>query len=147
MKPLGDAFIKLIRMMIAPIIFGTVVVGIAKMGDMKQVGRIGLRALIYFEVVSTIALVIGLVFVNVMKPGAGINANAAQLDPDRRRRLHVERLAPDDHRLPDEHHPDDDRQRVRDGRHPAGPVLLRAVRRRSAAHGDAGKAAGDLIDH
>src|SRR5712671_2939756 len=81
MKPLGDAFIKLIRMMIAPIIFGTVVVGIAKMGDMKEVGRIGLRALIYFEVVSTIALVIGMVFVNVLQPGAGIHATAAQLDP------------------------------------------------------------------
>jgi aerobic C4-dicarboxylate transport protein len=81
MKPLGDAFIKLIRMMIAPIIFGTVVVGIAKMGDMKQVGRIGLRALIYFEVVSTVALVIGLVFVNVLKPGASVHASAAQLDP------------------------------------------------------------------
>jgi aerobic C4-dicarboxylate transport protein len=81
MKPLGDAFIKLIRMMIAPIIFGTVVVGIAKMGDMKEVGRIGLRALIYFEVVSTLALVIGMVFVNVFKPGDGIHASAAQLDP------------------------------------------------------------------
>jgi len=81
MKPLGDAFVKLIRMMIAPIIFGTVVVGIAKMGDMKQVGRIGLRALIYFEVVSTVALVIGMIFVNVMKPGVGVNADAAQLDP------------------------------------------------------------------
>src|ERR1051325_10828232 len=81
MKPLGDAFVKLIRMMIAPIIFGTVVVGIAKMGDMKQVGRIGLRAIIYFEVVSTLALIIGLVFVNVMKPGDGMHANAAQLDP------------------------------------------------------------------
>ena len=81
MKPLGDAFVKLIRMMIAPIIFGTVVVGIAKMGDMKEVGRIGLRALIYFEVVSTIALVIGMVFVNVLKPGAAIHATAAQLDP------------------------------------------------------------------
>jgi len=81
MKPLGDAFIKLIRMMIAPIIFGTVVVGIAKMGDMREVGRIGLRALIYFEVVSTIALIIGMVFVNVLKPGAGIHASAAQLDP------------------------------------------------------------------
>src|SRR6185436_830236 len=81
MRPLGDAFVKLIRMMIAPIIFGTVVVGIAKMGDMKEVGRIGLRAIVYFEVVSTIALVIGLVFVNVMKPGAGMHANAAQLDP------------------------------------------------------------------
>jgi aerobic C4-dicarboxylate transport protein len=81
MKPLGDAFVKLIRMMIAPIIFGTVVVGIAKMGDMKEVGRIGLRALIYFEVVSTIALIIGMVFVNVLKPGASIHASAAQLDP------------------------------------------------------------------
>ena len=81
MKPLGDAFIKLIRMMIAPIIFGTVVVGIAKMGDMKEVGRIGLRALIYFEVVSTIALVIGLVFVNILKPGADVHADPAQLDP------------------------------------------------------------------
>ena len=58
MKPLGDAFVKLIKMMIAPIIFGTVVVGIAKMGDMKEVGRIGLRALIYFEVVTTLALII-----------------------------------------------------------------------------------------
>src|SRR5215470_5521414 len=62
MKPLGDAFVKLIRMMIAPIIFGTVVVGIAKMGDLKEVGRIGLRAIVYFEVVSTVAPIIGLVF-------------------------------------------------------------------------------------
>src|SRR4029450_8646761 len=77
MRPLGDAFVKLIRMMIAPIIFGTVVVGIAKMGDMKEVGRIGLRAIIYFEVVSTLALIIGLVFVNVMKPGAGMHAHGA----------------------------------------------------------------------
>ena len=80
MRPLGDAFVKLIRMMIAPIIFGTVVVGIAKMGDMKEVGRIGLRALIYFEAVSTLALIIGLVFVNVMQPGAGMHASAAQLN-------------------------------------------------------------------
>jgi aerobic C4-dicarboxylate transport protein len=81
MKPLGDAFVKLIRMMIAPIIFGTVVVGIAKMGNMREVGRIGVRALIYFEVVSTLALIIGMVFVNVLKPGEGIHASAAQLDP------------------------------------------------------------------
>src|SRR5258706_11618785 len=81
MKPLGDAFVKLIRMMIAPIIFGTVVVGIAKMGDMKEVGRIGLRAIVYFEVVSTVALIIGLAFVNIMKPGEGMHATAAQLDP------------------------------------------------------------------
>jgi aerobic C4-dicarboxylate transport protein len=81
MRPLGDGFVKLIRMMIAPIIFGTVVVGIAKMGDMKEVGRIGLRAILYFEAVSTLALIIGLVFVNVMHPGSGMHANAAQLDP------------------------------------------------------------------
>ena len=67
MKPLGDAFIKLIKMMIAPIIFTTVVVGIAKIGDMKEVGRVGLKSLIYFEVVSTLALVIGLVVVNIVK--------------------------------------------------------------------------------
>jgi len=80
MKPLGDGFIKLIRMVIAPIIFGTIVVGIAKMGNMKEVGRVGVKALVFFEVVSTLALVIGLVVVDVAKPGAGINANAATLD-------------------------------------------------------------------
>jgi aerobic C4-dicarboxylate transport protein len=80
MRPLGDGFIKLIRMIIAPIIFGTVVVGIAKMGDMKDVGRIGIKALVYFEVVSTLALVVGLVVVNVFQPGAGINADPASLD-------------------------------------------------------------------
>ena len=80
LRPLGDGFIKLIRMMIAPIIFSTVVVGIAKMGDVKSVGRIGIRALVYFEIVSTVALLIGLVIINVLQPGAGINANPATLD-------------------------------------------------------------------
>ena len=80
MKPFGDGFIKLIKMMIAPIIFTTVVVGIAKIGDMKKVGRVGLKALIYFELVSTLALVIGLVVVNVVRPGAGINADVQTLD-------------------------------------------------------------------
>jgi aerobic C4-dicarboxylate transport protein len=80
MRPLGDGFIKLIRMIIAPIIFGTVVVGIAKMGDMKDVGRIGIKALVYFEVVSTLALVVGLVVVNLLQPGGGINADPATLD-------------------------------------------------------------------
>jgi aerobic C4-dicarboxylate transport protein len=80
MRPLGDGFIRLIRMIIAPIIFGTVVVGIARMGDMKNVGRIGIRALIYFEVVSTLALLIGLVVINIYQPGAGINADPATLD-------------------------------------------------------------------
>src|SRR5258708_40156936 len=80
MKPLGDAFIKLIKMMIAPIIFTTVVVGIAKVSDMKEVGRVGLKAIIYFEVVSTLALAIGLVVVNLVKPGVGINADVTTLD-------------------------------------------------------------------
>ena len=80
MRPLGDGFIRLIRMIIAPIIFSTVVVGIAKMGDMKNVGRIGIRALLYFEGVSTLALIIGLVVVNVLRPGAGINADPGTLD-------------------------------------------------------------------
>jgi aerobic C4-dicarboxylate transport protein len=80
MKPLGDGFIKLIRMMIAPIIFCTVVTGIAGMGDMKKLGRVGIKALLYFEVVTTMALLIGLVIVTVVQPGAGINANPATLD-------------------------------------------------------------------
>ena len=73
MKPLGDAFIKLIKMLIAPIIFSTVVVGIAKMGDMKEVGRVGVKSLLYFEAVTTLALVIGLIVVNLLQPGAGLN--------------------------------------------------------------------------
>jgi aerobic C4-dicarboxylate transport protein len=81
MKPLGDGFIKLIKMLIGPIIFTTVVVGIAKMGSMREVGRIGVRALVYFELVSTLALVIGLVVVNVVRPGAGIGIDPAALDP------------------------------------------------------------------
>jgi len=80
MKPLGDGFIKLIKMMIAPIIFCTVVVGIAGMEDMKKVGKTGGLALLYFEVVSTFALVIGLVLVNVFQPGVGMNVDPATLD-------------------------------------------------------------------
>ena len=80
MKPFGDAFIKLIRMMIAPIVFLTVVVGIGNIGDMGKLGRVGLKALLYFEVMSTLALVIGLAVVKVAQPGAGINANPATLD-------------------------------------------------------------------
>ena len=80
MKPLGDAFIKLIKMLIAPIIFTTVVSGIAGMGDLKKIGRVGLKALFYFEVVSTLALVIGLLVVNWIQPGVGINADVTTLD-------------------------------------------------------------------
>lgn len=80
MKPLGDGFIKLIKMIIAPIIFCTVVTGIAGMEDMKKVGRVGVKALLYFEIVSTVALAIGLLVVSLIRPGAGMNADVSKLD-------------------------------------------------------------------
>ena len=80
LKPLSDGFVKLIRMTLAPIIFATVVVGIARMGDLREVGRVGAKALIYFEVVSSIALLLGLVAANVLRPGKGMNIDAATLD-------------------------------------------------------------------
>jgi aerobic C4-dicarboxylate transport protein len=80
MKPLGDGFIKLIKMLIAPIIFCTVVVGIAGMEDMKKVGKTGGLALLYFEIMSTLALVVGLVIVNLVQPGAGMHIDVASLD-------------------------------------------------------------------
>ncbi len=80
LKPLGDGFIKLIKMIIAPIIFCTVVVGIAGMEDMKSVGKTGGYALLYFEVVSTVALIVGLVVVNVLEPGVGMHVDPATLD-------------------------------------------------------------------
>jgi len=80
MKPLGDGFIKLIKMIIAPIIFCTVVIGIAGMEDMKKVGKTGGLALLYFEVVSSLALIVGLVTVNLLAPGSGMNVDASTLD-------------------------------------------------------------------
>jgi len=80
MKPFGDGFIKLIKMMIAPIIFCTVVLGISGMEDMKAVGKTGALAILYFEILSTVSLVIGLVIVDVVRPGAGMNVNMAALD-------------------------------------------------------------------
>src|SRR4051794_3749684 len=80
MKPLGDLFIKLIKMLIAPIIFCTVVHGIASMEDMKKVGRVGLKSLLYFEAMTTLALIVGLVIVNLWQPGAGMNVDPAALD-------------------------------------------------------------------
>src|SRR5450755_1450285 len=80
MKPLGDGFIKLIKMIIAPIIFCTVVIGIAGMEDMKKVGKTGGLALLYFEVVSSVALLVGLVIINFVRPGAGMNVDASTLD-------------------------------------------------------------------
>ena len=80
MRPLGDGFIKLVKMLIGPIVFTTIVAGMAHMGDMKQVGRIGFRALVYFEIVSTLALIVGLVVVNTLQPGSGLNVKATPAD-------------------------------------------------------------------
>ena len=81
LKPLGDGFIALIKMLISPVIFCTVVLGIVGAGDMRKVGRVGGKALLYFEVVSTFALIIGLVVMNVVRPGDGFNIDPASLDP------------------------------------------------------------------
>jgi aerobic C4-dicarboxylate transport protein len=80
MQPLGDAFIRLIRMLIAPVIFLTVAHGIANMSDLRKAGRVALKAIIYFEAATTLALVIGLVVVNLWQPGAGMNIDAAKID-------------------------------------------------------------------
>jgi aerobic C4-dicarboxylate transport protein len=80
MKPFGDAFIALVKMVIGPVIFLTIVVGMAKMGDLRHVGRIGVKALLYFEVLTTFALVIGLLVANLVKPGAGMHKDVASID-------------------------------------------------------------------
>lgn len=82
LKPLGDGFIKLIKMIIAPLVFGVVVVGIAKVGDIKAVGRMGGKTILYFEIVTTLALIIGMVVANLMNPGAGMNVNTDTLSTD-----------------------------------------------------------------
>ena len=126
MKPLGDGFIKLIKMMIAPIIFTTVVVGIAKIGDMKEVGRVGLKALIYFELVSTLALAIGLVVVNVVRPGAGINADVSTLDTKAIAELYHERQVALDGGPAPAHHPRLGGGRVRRRGDPPGACSSRS---------------------
>jgi aerobic C4-dicarboxylate transport protein len=80
MKPLGDIFIKLIRMLLAPIIFASVVVGVARMGSIRETGRVGLKAILYFEICSTLALVMGLIIVNLLKPGVGMNIDPSKID-------------------------------------------------------------------
>jgi len=81
LKPLGDAFVALIRMMIPPVIFCVVVQGIASMTDLKKVGRVGIKALLYFEIVSTLALIVGILVALILHPGSGLNINPASLDP------------------------------------------------------------------
>ncbi|WP_299183389.1 cation:dicarboxylase symporter family transporter, partial [uncultured Chryseobacterium sp.] len=82
MKPLGDGFIKLVKMIIAPVIFITLTLGIAHMTDLKKVGRIAIKSMIYFFIFSTLALIIGLIVGNIMQPGAGLNINPATLSGD-----------------------------------------------------------------
>ena len=128
MKPLGDGFIKLIKMIIAPIIFCTVVVGIAGMEDMKKVGKTGGYALLYFEIVSSIALIVGLTIVNIVQPGAGMNIDPATLD--------TKGIAA--YTKPGQMQsttdflmniiPEHGRRRVRQGRDPAGAAVRGAVR-------------------
>src|SRR3954471_16190459 len=80
LQPLGEAFIKAVKMLIAPIVFATIVTGIAKMGDLKKVGRVGLKAIVYFEVLSTVALLIGLLVGKLVMPGAGMNVDVTKLE-------------------------------------------------------------------
>jgi aerobic C4-dicarboxylate transport protein len=80
LKPLGDGFIKLVKMMIAPVVFCTIVNGIAGMQNVKKVGRVGIKALIYFEIITTLALIIGLIVINFLKPGSGMNIDPSTLD-------------------------------------------------------------------
>ena len=82
LKPLGDGFIALIKMMIAPVIFCTIVHGIASMGDLKKIGRVGIKTLVYFETVSTLALALGLIVGRTLQPGAGFDIDANALDPN-----------------------------------------------------------------
>src|ERR1700739_2117204 len=81
LKPLGDAFVSLIRMMIAPVIFCVIVQGIASMSDLKKVGTVGIKTLLYFELVSTLALAIGIAVALIFRPGAGLNIDPSTLDP------------------------------------------------------------------
>lgn len=82
LKPLGDGFVKLVKMLISPIVFCTIVLGLGSVGDMRKLGRVGLRTLVYFEIVSTLALMVGLIVVNSLRPGEGFNVDVAQLAPE-----------------------------------------------------------------
>ena len=118
-------------MLIAPIIFCTVVHGIASMEDMKKVGRVGIKALIYFEVMTTLALIIGLIVVNLWQPGAGMNVDVSALDTKAIAAYTAKAGRAEHHRVPPAHHPEHGGRRLRRGRDPAGAVLRHAVRLRA----------------
>jgi aerobic C4-dicarboxylate transport protein len=141
LKPLGDVFINLVRMITAPVIFLTVVLGIAGMRDMRRVGRVGGKAFLYFEVVTTVALAIGLVVVNVTRPGAGVDAAAlaaAGGGAEAVGRYADGRPRARPRRPPRPRGADERRRRVRPGRRAAGGGVLGAVRRGARAAGPAG---------
>ena len=125
-KAMGDGFIKLIKMVIAPIIFCTIVSGISHIQDAKKVGRVGLKALVYFEVVSTFALIIGLIVGNVVRPGAGFAGGAA--DAAAVADLRQEGRRTEAGRLHPAYHPRQRGRRLCAGRHPAGAAVRHPVR-------------------
>ena len=145
-EALGDGFIKLIKMIIAPIIFCTVVVGIAGMEDMKKVGKTGGYALLYFEIVSTIALIVGLLIVNIVQPGAGMNIDPATPGHQGHRGLHEARPDAKHDRVPAERHSEYRGGRVRERRDPAGLAVRRAVRFRLHQFGGRGTLVFDFIE-
>ena len=124
MKPLGDGFIKLVRMIIAPVIFCTVVVGIAGAAGMKAVGKAGGLALVYFEVVTTLALVIGLIVVNVVAPGAGMNVDPATIDATSVAQYVSAGRTQSTTEIRARHHSHQRGGRLREGRGPAGAVVF-----------------------
>ena len=105
LKPLGDAFVKLVKMIIAPVIFLTVTTGIAGMSDLKKVGRVAGKAFAYFLTFSTLALIVGLIVGNFVQPGAGLNIDPATLDARGGGRLRRQGARHHDRRLPHGHHP------------------------------------------
>ena len=128
MQPLGDGFIKAIRMLIAPIIFCTVVHGVARMTDMARVGRVAIKAIVYFEVLTTVALVIGLVAVNVLQPGKGMNVDLSHVDSIGREAVCCADAKSNRYAIPAEHHSADVYGRVRRGQRAAGAADFCAVR-------------------
>jgi len=155
LKPLGDGFIKLIKMLIAPIIFTTVVAGISGMGDMKKVGRVGGMALLYFEAVTTLALIIGLVVANLLTPGAGVSRRRGRARRQVRRPL---RRGGAGHRaggLAAAHYSEHLCRGLRRGGHPAGATHRTAVglrarpagRTRPAGHPPAARAGAHVLQH
>ena len=127
MQPLGDAFIKLIRMLIAPIIFCTVVHGIARMMDMARVGRVALKAILYFEVLTTVALVIGLAAVNLWQPGSGMNVDLAHVDTSAVQTYVAHPQSRERDAVSDEHYSEHICGRVRGWQRAAGAADFRAL--------------------